>query len=223
MAVLKNILKKIFPTPFLKEAFLLYNTIRIKTVDRIVFPEYTITADQFLTNRKGFPFRELEISLDDLPEGEVKKYMQHWYEWTQDEFILALNRPCWIEPEYGWALVEPNKLIYYSLGVSRTWFQKKPALLPFLRKKDSIRIPKAISLRDTGEENYFHFFNDVLGKIFFLKQNQIDVTAVPLIISKKLWDKPYFQYYLGCSAFLRSLKWHVQHREYIACDTVWNL
>ncbi len=219
MEVIKNILKRILPTPFLKKAFLIYNRVKILTVDKILFPEYKIATDQFLIYRKGFPFREAEVKLD-MPEDEAKTYMQAWYDWTQEEYLLIFKKKCWIEPHYGWAIVEPNKLLYYSLGVSRTWSQKKPGYFKFIKKKEIIHFPEAISLRDSGEENYFHFYNDVLSKLYFLQEHSIDVMSFPIIVSSKLWMKEYFQYYLKNSLFMQSLHWIVHDRQYIQCDSV---
>ena len=220
MKAIKNILKKILPSPFLKEAFLVYNKLKISTVDKVLFPEYEIKAYEFLVYRTGYPFREAEINIQDLPEDEVKAYMQTWNDWTQEEFFLLFNKTCWIEPEYGWGIVKPNKLVYYSLGVSRTWFQKKPNLFKFLMKKDVLHVTQAISLRDSGEENYFHFYNDVLSKLFFLQQHNIAINTIPVIVSKKLWDKEYFQFYFKNSALLQSIKWVVQDKQYIRTESI---
>jgi hypothetical protein len=217
---IKRLLKRIFPTPFLKKCFLIYNKIRILTIDKILFPEFRISKDQFFIYRKGFPFKEEDIIIDDLQEGKVKAYMKSWYDWEQDEFILFFDQKCWIEPKHGWAIVEPNKLVYFSLGVSRTWFQKKPEFFKFLIRKNSIQIKKAISLRDTGEENYFHFYNDVLSKLFFLREHGVNVCDYPVIVSERLWNKEYFQHYLQRSEFLQSLKWILQNDRYIQCESV---
>lgn len=206
------------PTPFLKKAFLVYNKIKILTIDKLIFPEYKIPLSGFHLYRNGYPFRELGISLDELPEGELKKHMCAWNDWTQEEFILSLDKPCWIEPQYGWAVVSPNKLIYYSLGVSRTWFQPKPDLLKWIRKKRTILLERTISLRDSGEENYFHFFNEILSKLFFLQQHSIDISAYSIIISNRLWNKPYFKFIYEHSTFLSSLTWFVQNDEYILAN-----
>jgi len=217
--MIKRILKLLFPIIFLKKAFLVINKIKIQTIDRLLFPEYKVDFNHFLLYRVGYPFQELNINLNYLPENEVKSYMISWYDWTQEEFLLVFNRPCWIEPEFGWAIVEPNKLLYYSLATSRTLFQPKPSIFKFLQKRNARKVSKAISLRDTGEENYFHFYNDVLSKLFFLPQHGIDVNEIPVIISKKLWDKQYFQFYYANSDFLKSLIWIVQDNQYIHCDS----
>ena len=217
---IKKIVKKNLPAPFLKQVFLAANKIKIKTIDRVLFPECKVEEKEFLIYRTGFPFRESGILINDLPEGEVKGYMESWYTWTQEEFLLVFNKPCIIEPEYGWAITGINKLVYYSLGVSRTWFQQKPSIFRYLTRKNSIAISKVISLRDTGEENYFHFYNDVLSKLFFLQQHGIKVQEIPIVISGKLWEKEYFKFFLQHSSFLKTLNWTVQQRDqYIQCDS----
>jgi len=197
---------------------LIYNRARIKTIDKVVFPEHVVRTQEFLLYRKGFPFREADINIDDLPNNEVKRFMQDWYQWTQEEFILDFKVPCWIEPDFGWAIVGSHYLMYYSLGVSRTLFQPKPRLINFLRRKETSNLSKAISLRDTGEENYFHFYNDVISKLYFLQLNGIDIKSLPIIISAKLWNKPYFQHWLESVTDLRLLNWVVQGSQYIRCE-----
>jgi hypothetical protein len=215
----KKILKRIFPVVFLKKTFLFYNRIRIKTIDRILFPEYHLEAHEFQINRQGYPFKENSISIDDIEDKEVRAFMQQWNDWTQDEYLLVFNNPCYIEPTYGWAIVSPNRVVYSSLALSRTPFQRKPDLIKFLFSKKVIEVARAISLRDTGEENYFHFYNDVLAKIFFLKKNNFDFEGTKIVVSKKLWEKTYFQYYLQNNSAIQSLPWLIQDDEYIKCDT----
>ena len=217
--MLKRALKSFFPRVFLKSVFSAYNKVKIATIDKILFPEYPVRLDQFLIYRKGYPFKENNISVEDITDDNVRSYMRNWFDWTQEEFILCFNKPCYIEPDQGWAIVSTNRLLYYSLGISRTWFMPKPSLLKFWNRKNVVSVPIAISLRDTGEENYFHFYNDVLTKLFFLRDNLIEVSKLPIIISKKLWDKPYFQYYLQHSRPFQSLHWLVQDKEYMWCQS----
>lgn len=218
--MIKRVLKRLFPVPLLKRLFLIYNKARILTVDRLLFPELHIAPESFMIYRKGYPFRELTVPEEVLPAGTAGSYMRQWYDWTQEEFLLHFRDRCLIEPDYGWAIVRPNRLLYYSLGVSRTWFQPKPSIWKLLRSKKMTRLARAVSLRDTGEQNYFHFFNDVLAKIFFLLSRNIDLGNRSMIINSQLWEKPYFRFYLEQSPLLRSLNWTVQQDEFIECDDV---
>jgi hypothetical protein len=215
---LRHAVKKILPVPLLKDIFLFYNRIRIATIDKILFPEYVIEKDKFLIYRNGFPFREANIEISDLIDTNVKNFMSDWYNWTQEEFLLKLDNSCCVEPDFGWAIVNRNRLLYYSLGVSRTPFQPKPHFLKLLFNTKRERVGQAISLRDTGEENYFHFYNDVLSKLFFLKNQGVDIQSLPVIVSARAWAKEYFQYALKCSVLLSSIKWILQSDQYIYCE-----
>jgi hypothetical protein len=215
----KSLLKAIFPRAFLKKAFAIYNAFKIRTVDKILFPEYVVAKSDFLIYKEGYPFRENEVNIDDIEDEAVRAYMRKWNDWTQEEYVLQFEKPCYIEPDLGWAIVSKNHLLYYSLGISRTLFLPKPDLVKFRKKKNVITVKKAISLRDTGEENYFHFYNDVLTKLYFLEQVGIPIEQTPVIISKKLWNKEYFQYYLNHNTRMKALNWLLQDNEYIRSES----
>jgi hypothetical protein len=217
--MVKRILKLLLPRVFLKQCFTFYNAVRIATIDRILFPEYKVDPAQFVFYRKGFPFIENNIDLTDVPHLEAKSYMEKWYDWTQEEYVLKFVRRCIIEPRVGWAIVSYNRLLYYSLGISRTRFLPKPYLSSLYSRRDIVHVSHAISLRDTGEENYFHFYNDILTKLYLLKNIGIPIHEASIIISKKLWDKEYFQYYLKHNPEIASLSWLPQDRAFIRSDT----
>ena len=220
MSIVRSILKKIFPRIFLKGAYGVYNRVRITTYDKLAFPEHHLDPSQFLLYRKGYPFRENNVKTSGIIDPRVKQYMDQWYDWDQEEFILIWDQPCIIEPVTGWGITNQRRLLFHSLGISRTWFLRRPALVDFLSRKDDHVVEKAVSFRDTGEENYFHFFNDVLAKYFYLKANGISFDDRQVIISAKLYSKPYFRWYLSQSAEFQKLKWVVQEDDYIATKSV---
>lgn len=214
---MKRILKSILPVPFLKQAFLVYNKLKIASIDKWLFPEWKVPKEQFRLYREGYPFKENSVTTSGIRDEGVRSLLKYWDSWTQEEYILCARIPQLIEPDHGWAMVEMRYLNYYSLGISRAPHQPKPDWRKLKSAKPSIQLEEAISLRDTGEENYFHFFNDVLSKIYFLNNNGIQVDRYPVVISKKLWDKPYFQYYLARSPYFKKLNWIVQDTAYILC------
>lgn len=214
MSYIKKTLKAIFPTPFLKRAFLLYNKAKIRTVDRVMFSEQSIEAGRFVSFRDQCPFSHVDLS--DIAEP-IRSHMGTWLTWTQEDYILDWDQPCTIEPRYGWAFTGFNTLIYESLSFSRTDHQRKPLLVNYWLRKEVVKLDQVISLRDTGEENYFHFFNDVLSKLYWLEQHGVDITSIPVIVSARLWSMPYFQGYVGMSKALQSVQWVVQESQYIAC------
>ncbi len=217
--MVKRVLKSIFPAAFLKHAFFLYNSTKVKTVDRFVFPEYLVNKNDFLLYRQGFPFQDNCVKTESITNMHVRQYMDEWTNWTQEEYIYTHHGEVTIEPTIGWAIVGWNKLLYYSLGISRTLFLPKPGIFKwFVIKKKVKMVHQLISLRDTGEENYFHFYNDVLAKLYFLQLKGIDINKYSLLISENTWNKGFFQFWYENVGRNKNYNWVIQkHDEYIKC------
>ena len=211
----KNVLKKLLPLVLLRQVQLEVNKLRIKTVDRWRFPEQPFQQDDFIIRRHEYPFRIYSVETVHLEPRLRQQFEQDNRNWTQDEYLLIYKQPCIIEPLYGWALSPENKIIYPSLGFSRAPYLPKPAgTVKALRDAPLEEYKELVSLRDTGEENYYHFYNDVLAKLFFLDEKVGLSPVVPLLISRRLYDRPYFQYFLA-HPYLRNRQWVVQDKQYI--------
>lgn len=211
----KQLLKKIVPLVLLRQVQLEVNKLRIKTVDKWRFPEQPLKPDDFLLRRDEHPFSVYSVETAHLDPRLRQQFELDNRHWTQDEYLFVYEHPCIIEPRYGWALSPENKLIYPSLGFSRVPYLPKPAgRVKGLRHAPLEEYPELVSLRDTGEENYYHFYNDVLAKLFFLEEKLSLSPAVPLLISKRLYERPYFQYFLA-HPYLRDRQWVVQDEQYI--------
>lgn len=216
---MKRILKKIFPIVWLKRAFVIFNTVKISTLDKLLFRAYRLSPTQIIHAAKKNPFLELQIDLTVFPEN-IRKGFSRWMDvkWFQDEYIVKVENRFVIDPATGWAITAGNKLIYESLGFSRAPYVKKPSIIKLLAKRKKKRFQKVISLRDTGEENYFHFFNDILPKMWLLKDHGSFDPECHLVISERLWKRDYFQYYIR-RASLDKLKWVIQNDEWIEADS----
>lgn len=211
MRVVKIILKGLFPILFLKRAFLLYNSIKANTVDRLLFPQKEINPSDFLVHDKKNPFLELALDLSRL-DTTIRRKLEIWSNpsWVQDQYLLVYNEAGYIEPASGWGVSLNKQLIYPSLGFSSAPYVHKPSILQFyIRKPKVVALNQIISLRDTGEENYFHFFNDILPKLFFLEEKGFDLKQYQIVISERLFFKSYFQFYYQ-NTFLGTLNWVVQ-------------
>jgi hypothetical protein len=213
--VLKKILTKIFPRVFLKKAHLRYNTLRINTIDKILFAEHRFAQQDFVVRRDAYPFRITTVRKDHL-DARLQHQISLYENWTQDEYLLVYERDCIIEPKHGWALSTDNKLIYPSLGFSRATYLPKPALEALWKRNEELPTHEVlVSLRDTGEENYYHFYNDVLAKLFFLEEKLNLPYDTPLLIAEVLYKKSFFQYFLQ-HPYLKNRNWVIQREgEYI--------
>ena len=69
-------------------------------------------------------------------------------------------------------------------------------------------IEHALSLRDPYELNYFHFFNDVLGKLLLVGERTPNTRIETVIISRALHDQPWFQRVIHMP-LLEGLKWRI--------------
>jgi hypothetical protein len=211
----KNLLKKIFPLPLLRQAQLRVNNLRIKTIDKLLFEEEVFVQEDFIIQRNEYPFHLYPVNCSHLHPLLREQFMVKNADWTQDEYLLIYDKPCIIEPSHGWALSTTNKLIYPSLGFSRVSYLSKPnSKVKKLRNSTLEEYPELISLRDTGEENYYHFYNDVLAKLFFLEEKLGLAPTVPVLVSRKLYEKEFFKYFLN-NTYLSQRHWVVQDEQCI--------
>ncbi|NML68068.1 glycosyltransferase family 61 protein [Hymenobacter sp. RP-2-7] len=212
--MLKKLFKKLLPRVVLNAAHRQVNQLRIATVDKLLFPERVFKPQEFIIRRDAYPFAGVVIATKAL-EARLQQQIAIWQEWTQDEYLLVYNEPCLIEPRAGWALTANNRLIYPSLGFSRADYLRKPALAALrMRDKPAEEYAELISLRDTGEENYYHFYNDVLTKLFFLEEKLGVGADVPILIAATLYKRAYFQYFRQ-HPYLRDRTWVVQDEQYV--------
>jgi hypothetical protein len=220
MIAVKQLLKKIFPIVYLKRTFLIYNRIKASTFDRLFFRPAEIPASYYKVNEAKNPFLELGIDLN-LFDAQSRELLSLWTNptWKQDQYLVHYKGMGFIEPKTGWGISNQHRLIYPSLGFSNASHVHKPSFIEtYFRKKKVTRIKKVISLRDTGEENYFHFFNDVLPKIYFLESHGISLPDYTIIVSHALYQKPYFQFFIQADYF-KMFNWHVQYLdEWISFD-----
>jgi hypothetical protein len=209
MKLVKSFIKKVFPLIILGKIQLIYNIVLNKIFYPFFFPLYKKDDLYYIRYRTLNPFLEL-INPIDIPE-RLKPGLRIWLNpsWTYDEYLYRFPQPVIIDPETGWGIVDKEQsLLYPSLGFSYEPHVKKPSIVKFFRRNKFIDFDQIISFRDTAEENYFHFFNDILSKFYFLKREDLIDNSIPLIISPKIYNTPYFKYFLDHTS-LGKYNWHI--------------
>jgi hypothetical protein len=138
------------------------------------------------------------------------------------KYVLLVH-DCIIEPIYGWGITAENdKLVFDSIS-NNSWIETyHPSYLQYKKAKASaIHIEEAVSINilKGGENNYWHFLHDLLGEVIMAKKNIPG--NIPFIISKTLFDKPYFKQALLHSEELNSYEWIVRENEYYYVKKAW--
>lgn len=134
----------------------------------------------------------------------------------QWEYAYRWPGPCVVEPSLGYVLTAPGRLVAESLPYWRhIGWPSSDAAAP------TQRVPALVSLRDTGDINYYHFLDDVLGRLELFDRVGVP-EDVPLLVSAALAAQPYFRAALRRSSRLRARRWLVQPPdEAVGADEVW--
>ena len=156
----------------------------------------------------------------DQLSGFEADYLREWNNVAMDGFCYKLEGDSIIEPSFAYTIVKFNKII----RASSTF----PALLPatgkylnyrFFNKGKNVHVNAAVLFDGKLGVHYFHFFADVINKLWLLDFYGID-NNTPLIISRKTFESNHFQYLLKKSLANR-FKWLIQEEnEFIRCKNL---
>ena len=111
------------------------------------------------------------------------------------EGAWVLDRPALIEPDSGWVIADTARLVENCL--IDAWARLRPPVRSYLKARlfprEVIRVPAVIHLRDTGEANYYHVMNDLVGGRLRLAEECGVGKDVPLLVGRDLQRQPFFQ------------------------------
>jgi capsular polysaccharide biosynthesis protein len=145
------------------------------------------------------------------------------------EFVRSTREPGFIEPKWGYIFTDTGKLVPGSVphaeaSVAADWRLGSPSPLAVsgycrqgLHAKQ--RYPKVVSLRYFWEWNYYHFYFDVLGKLFLLDSTGLD-TNVPLVLGPYVDELPWPREILSLGS-LKDRNWIVSREPVYAQETVY--
>lgn len=162
--------------------------------------------------------QEIVSSVDPLFEDEAKiqmvKYGKRDYRFNNGHnkisfsTFIAVIEKVYVEPVFFIALKKFNTIIKESVGYD--WFNTslKRFLyhLFFFKYKN---IDEAVLFNSKSGLNVFHFYNDVLPKIWDAKKEHGDK---PFLISEELYVSILFQYFLSYE-FVKRIRWHVVKKD----------
>ena len=158
-------------------------------------------------------FAGVRVDVDDpvlsasLREQDAQPQWEYAYRWPG---------PCTVEPGLGYVVTAAGRLVLESLPYSRH-IGPPVAEVPDRTR----RVGSLVSLRDTGDVNYYHFLDDVLGRLELFDRIGVP-DDVPLLVSAALAGRPYFRDAVARSSRLRARSWLVQSPdEAVVADEVW--
>jgi len=177
------------------------------------------TDPYLLHTRCAYPFRELAIPVDD---PALRASFAAYNALPQDEHMIWYRQPVLIEPSYGFALTGPRTLLLQSMP----YYERVglPDFVQYVRRRYITREPVhyercVISLREFGDDNYYHVYSDVLGRLALLDRWPA-THEIPIVISSLLARRPYFQQAIARSTTLRHRRWIVHARGFIHADSI---
>jgi hypothetical protein len=133
-----------------------------------------------------------------------------------EEYVVRYQRPCFIEPQQGWAIDPENStLVYESIG-SQSWeMAPLPSYLKYKLPNKAKEFDTVISLNmiRSGWSNYWHFMHDILGQLLLLKE--CSLADYPIVIPQGLAKKQFFKDAVRRSSFLSTRQWIPQDGFYV--------
>ncbi len=183
-----------------------------------IFDKFWVLSDNFnyevIFDNNSKPFYLEEPCF--VEDAVNKSYIIDNKKWTHSEYIKKLKKRIIIEPDYSYCITSFNKIIlssafYPNLTPS---FPRYLLNTVFKRKK---YFNKAVLFDGQVGCNYFHFFSDIINKIWLIQkiENHFDI---PIIIGEKTFNTKYFQYLLNHSDF-KKYNWTIQKaNEYLMVD-----
>jgi hypothetical protein len=112
-----------------------------------------------------------------------------------DHYALHLAGDLVIEPTYGWIISGRTRIIEPSMPYHQ-WSSLVPNLLAKPSLAAAVRRPTrnvgpVVSLRIAWDDNYYHFYNDVLGRLRLI--DSVVPPEVPVLLGGSMAEAPYVQ------------------------------
>lgn len=162
---------------------------------------------------------ELVLPNDNLLAKQRSYELNTYSPYRHQELILEITEPTFIEPIMGGVIAKKTSIIEecYALPIGQVVALPYLLLALYKTNHSTVHVKRAILLRHPwGDNNYFHFYNDILPKMALLSDLNL-FSDLPIIVSQKLYNSSYFQTAIKL-ANLQDRSWILQDKEYIKVD-----
>jgi capsular polysaccharide biosynthesis protein len=181
-----------------------------------------------LLSRPSFNPQPLSDPIFSTPRFALAGPQHKWREFV--EYVYHIRKPCYLEPEFGYLIMEPSVLIPEALAWSRlarekedlNFFSGVPSVKQYqearLGKRPVRHEPIIISLRHVFGDNYGHCLVQLMPTLLLLDDCGVS-PDIPIVVSSKVGNAPFFQEMIQRGA-LRKRRWIIQEEAYIHADEV---
>ncbi|MDD3878143.1 MAG: glycosyltransferase family 61 protein [Bacteroidales bacterium] len=141
-------------------------------------------------HKKLKPFEHLTPQFEDSIIN--KSFKEDNQKWFHNEYLYEIS-DCLIEPSHRICINGLRTLIFESMSNTNERPSLRNYILFLLSVKKTINVSEVIQFDGASASNYFHFFSDIINKIWLLDKFNID-ESIPIIISRKTFESTYFNY-----------------------------
>ena len=143
---------------------------------------------------------------DTIARTKLREFTERYA--TEPDIIYEIKGDLVIEPQFGLAIQSGREFIPQSGTLSHLHI--RPALFSYLQRKylnrKFVEIDELIHCDGFAGMNLCHFIYDTVNPILFLYKQGMIGDRDKILISEKVYQKPYFQYFLQHS-FMGKLNW----------------
>jgi len=119
---------------------------------------------------------------------EARLWLENWNDQPEQETLYETNAACTVDPKFG-LLFNRGKVIW---GTSdKPDRERNPRFFIHLGRSTQ-KLPSAILLHHLHGDNYFHFINRIMSKLYVVEIAGLD-KEVPLLINQKAAETPFFR------------------------------
>ena len=163
---------------------------------------------------EGWPFFEL-VPSGSWPDDIQVSFRRH-NSVRQEAYVVRVDERVTIDGASGFAIhggrIIPSSLAYAYDARLPSW-----RMLRCHPRQDVVR--NVISLRDPYETNYFHFFNDLIGKLLFVRQHLPALSDHAFLIAERVHESRWFRA-LRSTDLLQDARFIVQRcDEPVVCES----
>lgn len=122
-------------------------------------------------------------------------------------FVKEVRRNLFIDPTSGFLIDEDGIIIEESIVFDH--FGIYPDKMKFLKKKKINYLQETIIFDHFWSQSYFHFYSDVLPKLFIINDKFPSLKTLPLVVSKKISQSRTFRFFMQFEE-IAGFNWYVQ-------------